>query len=510
MALARVTGAVVAGVAGALVQVEVDISDGLPSVGLVGLPDTTVGEARLRARCAVASVGGQWPNRRITISLTPAEVRKNGAGLDLPMAIAVLAAAQQVPQDRLGGTVFTGELGLDGRLRSARGALPGALAARAAGMPILVAPRDAGPELTRLTGIRILLADGLKDVLDWLCDPDHPGLDGPAADAPQPASARGPDLSDVRGHSYGRLALEVAAAGGHHLAFVGPPGVGKTLLAERLPGLLDDLGDEQALEVACLHSVAGLARADDLYRRPPAQAPHHSASGAAVLGAVRGARVAPGAVTLAHHGVLILDEAPEFARPALEGLRQSLESGTIGLDRAGWSGRLPARFQLVITANPCPCGQRVGRGVGCSCSPAAVRRYAARLSGPLVDRIDLRLSVSRPPDAELGSSAPAEATADVRARVAAARERGRHRLRGRPWSTNASVPTGELRRHWLPDIGGQEMLHEIERRSANLRGPDRVLRVAWTLSDLAGRDRPGRDEIAAAAGLRGASLGWAA
>lgn len=510
MALARVNGVVLAGAQGALVHVEVDVSDGLPGVGLVGLPDKNVNEARLRARCAVASIGGRWPNKRITISLTPAEVRKNGAGLDLPIAIAVLVAGGQLPPDRLAGTVFAGELGLDGRLRSAQGTLPGALAARDRGMTRIVAATDAGQELSRLTGIDVLVSDHLSEVVAWLADPEHPGLPGPAAGARTAEVPPGPDLRDVRGHHYGRLALEVAAAGGHHLALVGAPGVGKTMLAERLPGLLADLDDEESLEVACLHSVAGAARTDAEYHRPPAQAPHHSASSAAILGSMRGSRVAPGAVTLAHRGVLLLDEAPEFSRPALEGLRQSLESGRVSLDRAAWAGTLPAHFQLALTANPCPCGQRIGRGGDCSCSPAAIRRYSARLSGPLMDRVDLRLQVGRPSERELGGAGAPESSADVRSRVCAARERGRRRWRGLPWRTNAAVPAGELRRNWLPDSDGLTLLLDVERRSANLRGPDRVLRVAWTLADLAGRDRPGADEIAAASGLRGAHLGWAA
>lgn len=500
-------GAVVHGPRGRLVRVEVDVSDGLPAIGVIGLPDTTVNESRQRVRCAVTSSGQKWPNRRITISLTPAEVRKNGAGLDLPIAIGVLAAGGGIPGERLDGTVFTGELGLDGALHSASGALPGALAAREAGMNRLVAPRDAGPELARLSGITIHLADRLDQVLHWLVDPEHPGLDSPRPEPLTASGPPGPDLIDVRGHVYGRYALEVAAAGGHHLALIGAPGVGKTMLAERLPGLLGDLGDEGALEVASLYSLAGSPRADAEYSRPPRQSPHHSASAAAVLGAVHGSRVSPGAVTLAHRGVLILDEAPEFSRDALEGLRQSLESGSVRVDRSSWSGRLPARFQLVLTANPCPCGQRVGSGAACSCSPAEVRRYASRLSGPLMDRIDLRLQVSRPADAELIGAGPGESTESVRARVETALERSRHRFAGLPWSTNAAIPAGELRRSWWPDEGGRGLLEDLERRSVNLRGPDRVLRVAWTLADLVGRGRPGRDEVAAAAGLRGATAG---
>jgi magnesium chelatase family protein len=300
----------------------------------------------------------------------------------------------------------------------------------------------------------------------------------------------------------------VAAAGGHHLAMVGAPGVGKTLLAERLPGLLPDLDDEAALEVAAVHGVAGVARSVAAYRRPPMGSPHHSASASSLLGSVHGSRVAPGAVTLAHRGVLFLDEAPEFARPALEGLRQPLESGWISLARSSWSGRLPARFQLIMAANPCPCGQRIGRGAECSCPPAVVRRYASRLSGPLMDRIDIRVVLARPSDAELGWSADVEGSDTVRGRVQEARDRSARRFAGLPWRLNSEMPSGELRRSWQPEADAAELLRAVERRAANLRGPDRVLRMAWSVADLAGHARPRRDDVALALGLRGAGTSW--
>lgn len=509
MALAVVHGAVVSGVSGCVVRVEVDVSDGLPAVGVIGLPDTSVSEARWRARCAIVSSGATWPNKRLTISLSPAEIRKQGAGLDLPIAVGVLAASEQVPHRHLPTTAFIGELGLDGRIRATPGTLPGAIAARQAGIATVVVPVDGARELRRLSGIRIAVVERLVDVVTLLASHDPPGQESQGG-CDDESAVDGPDLRDVRGHALGRLALEVAAAGGHHCALVGPPGVGKTLLAERLVGLLPDLGDADALEVAALHSISGRARPDAEYRRPPARAPHHSASAAAVLGTVRGSRVVPGAVTLAHGGVLFLDEAPEFARPALEGMRQPLESGWLAVDRSGWSGLVPARFQLVVAANPCPCGMRVGTGRGCQCSPAAVRRYAARLSGPMMDRIDIRLSVSRPTDAELAGHVVGEGSAQVRERVLEARARSARRLAGTPWSVNARVATGTLRREFAPDPAGAAVLHELERGSTNLRGPDRVLRVAWTLADLGGRDRPGADEIAAATGLRGAGIPWLA
>lgn len=509
MALAQVDGVVLSGVTGALVRVEVDVADGLPSVGVVGLPDTSVNESRWRARCAVDSIGLKWPNRRITISLSPAEVRKQGAGLDLPIAIGVLAASEQVPVDTLPGTAFIGELGLDGRIRGTHGVLAGALAARAAGVERLVVPSDSACQLDGLSGIRVVVADHLAQAVTVLtvpADDDGP----PPPRRPVVAPDFGLDLADVRGHLMGRVALEVAAVGGHHCALVGAPGVGKTLLAQRLPGLMPDLDDDAALEVAALHGVAGLDRPRGQRHRPPFRAPHHSASSAAILGSVRGARVTPGAATLAHRGVLFLDEAPEFARPALEGLRQPLESGWASLDRSGWSGRLPARFQLILAANPCPCGLRIGTGAGCSCAPAAVRRYATRLSGPLLDRIDIRLALLRPSDAELVSMESGEGSAPVRDRVAAARARAAHRFDGLPYRLNADIAAGDLRRRWVPDPGGAELLRDLDRASVNLRGPDRVLRMAWSVADLAGRSRPGRDDIAMACSLRGASAGWAA
>lgn len=503
------TGVVLSGVTGELVQVEVDIADGLPGVVVVGLPDTSVSESRQRIKVAIERLGCTWPSRRLTIGLSPAELRKQGSGLDLPMAMAVLAASDQLSGADLSTTAFVGELGLDGRLLAPRGVLAAALAARRAGLTRVVVPLAAADQLRRLTGIEVVVADELATAVAVVTGqqpvPD-PVLTGSGAVGTGP----GPDLRDVRGHLQGRLALEVAAAGGHHVALVGSPGVGKTLLADRLPGLLPDLDEDGALEVAAVHSVAGQPRPDGSYHRPPAQSPHHSASAAALLGAVHGSQVVPGAATLAHRGVLVLDEAAELCRPALEGLRQPLESGWISLARSGWRGRLPARFQLVLAANPCPCGRRIGSGAACSCSPAAVRRYVAKLSGPLLDRIDIRLPMTRPADSELASGLDGESTATVRERVIGARERGARRLSGTPWRSNAEVPTGPLRRTWRPDTEAAELLAAIERGSANLRGPDRVLRMAWTVADLAGHDRPNRDDVALAMSLRGASLAWAA
>lgn len=505
MALSHVNGVVLSGVRGAMVRVEVEVATGLPSVGVVGLPDASVNESRWRARSAITAVGATWPNQRVTINLSPAEVRKLGAGLDLPIAVGVLLASGQLQGPDVSDVAFIGELGLDGRLHGTGGALAGALAARAAGLARVIVPVEGAADVSRLSGVGVHLARDLAQVVEIVSgrDAGEAVMSEPASDA-----TLGSDFRDVRGHEHARFALEVAAAGGHHVAFVGPPGVGKTLLAERLPGILPDLDDNEALDVAAIAAVAGGSRSASCFTRPPFQAPHHSASTAAILGAVHGSRVAPGAVTLAHRGVLFLDEAPEFARPVLEGLRQPLESGLIRLARSGWSGLLPATFQLVLAANPCPCGLRVGAGHECSCPPAALRRYAARLSGPLLDRVDIRLAVTRPATAELAAVRAPDDSATMRVRVEAARDRSRARLCGSRWSTNAAVPAGELRRRWPLSGAAADFLVDVERRAANLRGPDRVLRMAWTIADLAGREAPSRDDVARALTLRGAALPW--
>jgi magnesium chelatase family protein len=497
VALARAIGVVLSGVCGSLVRVEVEVSSGLPSVGVVGLPDTSVGESRWRARSALTSIGATWPLQRVTVSLAPAEVRKVGAGLDLPIAIAVLVASEQLSGIHLDSTVLLGELGLDGSLRPVRGALAGVLAAQ--GSDRIIVPAASLAEIGSIPAVR-----GAHDLAEAIAILRGEAV-GASPVAHAPAQSERPDLADVRGHTQARHCLEIAAAGGHHLAMVGAPGIGKTLLAERLPGVMPDLQEESAREVAVVHSLADRPHPGVT---PPFEAPHHSASVSALIGSVSGARVTPGAFVLAHHGVLFMDEAPEFARPCLEALRQPLESGVVSLHRSGWSGTLPSAFQLVVAANPCPCGMR--GTPECSCPPAAIRRYAARLSGPLMDRIDLRVGLSRPRDVELRDPTPAEASSRVRERVAVARERATQRFVETPWKLNARIPTGELRRRFAPDDGGSQLLADVERQSRNLRGPDRILRVAWTVADLQGHDRPTRDDVAQALGLRGAATPWAA
>lgn len=506
--LAQVTGAVLDGAMGIVVLVEVDLAQGLPSIGVVGLAGTTVAEARWRVRSAVTNCGEPWPSGRLTIGLSPADVPKIGTGLDLAIAVGVLTSAGRLPRVAA-DTAFIGELGLDGSVRPVRGALAVADAARRAGVRTMIAASEDAVLMRLVPGLDVHAVTTLSQTLSLIrgetsamAIPQPPVARQPNAPKPdlREPDLPEPDLIDVRGHAFARFAVEVAAAGGHHCALVGEPGVGKSLIGYRLVSLLPDLDPEQAVEVTTLHS---LTRAWDagLLRRPVMQAPHHSASAASLLGTVRGSQVLPGAVSLAHHGVLILDEAPEFARPCLEGLRQPMESGVIALHRVGRLAVLPARCQVVLTANPCPCGKAVGDGADCRCTPMARRRYADRLSGPLLDRIDVRVAVTRPTAGELAQ--PGEPSASVAERVRAARERAVHRFRGQPWSRNAEIPPSALRTRWAPTGEGVALLEAAFAQGSSMRGLDRVLRMAWTVCDLAGVDRPCQSHVATALGLRG-------
>lgn len=492
MGLAEVRGLVLHGVEGVPVRIEVDVSQGLPSIGVVGLPDATIGESRWRVRSAISNSGLSWPSTRLTIGLSPAEVPKHGAGLDLAIAVGILAATSQITVPA--GLAFIGELGLDGRVHPVRGALALIAAARAQGITRLFLPAVNASDL-----IADVECVGVRDLLH-LCAV----LRGTAVPEALPQaldlemSTPELDMADVRGHAHARFGLEVAAAGGHHLLMSGPPGVGKTLLAERIPGLLPDLDDAQALAATSIASLAGIEPLDGaLVRRAPFQAPHHTTTVAAMSGSVRGRSVTPGAVTLAHAGVLFLDEAPEFTRPALECLRQPLEHGHISIDRASLSVRMPARFQLILAANPCPCGQA---GAQCACTSLTRRRYAERLSGPLLDRIDLRLTVRKPARSEL-TSAPGEGSSAIADRVREARERAARRYADVGWSLNSGIPGGELRGRFRVSARAADILDRFE--ALSLRGVDRILRVSWTIADLAGVDQPGPDHVAMAASMRG-------
>ncbi|MCK9389143.1 MAG: YifB family Mg chelatase-like AAA ATPase [Sulfuritalea sp.] len=495
MALAVLRSRALAGLAAPEVTVEVHLAAGLPSFTLVGLPDTEVKEARDRVRAAIQNCGFEFPQRRITVNLAPADLPKESGRFDLPIALGILVASGQIKAATLDAHEFVGELALSGELRAVRGTLAMCAAIRHEAGPhhqaarAFVLPLESAPEAALIDGMSILPAKNLLQVCAHLA-----GREMLAAFAvpPAPTLARYPDLAEVKGQAQAKRALEVAAAGGHSLLMSGPPGAGKSMLAQRLPGLLPPMTASEALESAAVHSLAGSFKIAQWNQRP-FRSPHHSASSAALVGG--GGTPRPGEISLAHNGTLFLDELPEFQRGVLEALREPLESGTINIARAARRAEFPARFQLVAAMNPCPCGWQGHPAGKCRCTPDQVARYRGKLSGPLLDRIDLMFDVPAVAEADLSARGDGESSATVRDRVTTARAVQIER-QGKP---NAQLTPDEVDRHALPDAAGAQLLKQAMARLAlTARAYHRILKVARSIADLAGMQQINAAHVAEA------------
>jgi magnesium chelatase family protein len=480
--LARTNTGTVQGVDGLVIKVEVDMSPGVTSFRMVGLADTAVREAQVRVRSALANSGFGKLEGAVTVNLAPADVKKQGSAFDLAVALGLVAAKGQAPADRLEKALFLGELALDGNLRSVRGVLAAVSKASTEGIARVVVPRANAAEAALVKEVSVYAVDSLREAVDLVSSPW--GAPSPITPRNGERSSEGPDLSDVKGQRAAKRALEIAAAGGHNLLMSGPPGAGKSLLAMRLPSLLPELSFEYALEVTKIHSVAGLLDDGSLVAEPPFRAPHHTVSAAAMVGG--GLGPTPGEVSLAHRGVLFLDELAEFIRPALESLRQPLEEGRVRIRRVDRMAILPARFTLIAAMNPCPCGYLGAHARPCGCTPGMIHRYQARISGPLLDRIDLRVAVRALSPDEMLDKAPGESSAEVRRRVSRARRAQAERFsRGRA-KLNAFMSAKQIARYCHLDDQTERILKRaMERLRFSARAFHRVLKVARTIADLA-------------------------
>lgn len=497
------------GVTGFVVEVEAHVGGSLPGFSISGLGDSAVAQSADRIKAAAGLIPrAPVSQRRVTVNLSPAGLRKVGTGFDLAIFVAVLAAMGQVPARVVAEVVHLGEIGLDGSVRAVPGVLPAVHAAARSGVRHAVVPAANAAEARLVPGIRVHPVGDVMELVRRYADlaKGRPVLEIPVPPVSPPVPRPVKDLSEVIGQSEAKLAIEIAAAGGHHVMLAGPPGAGKTMLAERMPGLLPPLEELEAMEVTAIHSVLGALEDEArLITRPPFVAPHHGASQAAVIGGGSG-RIRPGAITLAHAGILFLDETPEFNKAVLQALRTPLERGNVTIARASETVTLPARFQLVLAANPCPCGNGWGKGRDCSCSPMMRRNYFGKLSGPLLDRVDLQVHV-QPPGLSMADHPGGEGTAVVAARVAMARQAQHERWRAvlaRPHGLNSAVSGGILRsRPWrLPTAVTRGLERAMDQGQLSMRGYDRSLRVAWTMADLQGLSAPGRDQVDLALSFR--------
>lgn len=531
--VSRAASIALTGLEGTAVVAEAAVTNQLPGMAIIGLPDTAIAEAKQRVRLATQHIGFSLSNRFLTVNLSPAAIPKHGSGFDLAIALAAIAASGHLAAPNMHQTAHLGELGLDGDLRRPHGLLTAVIAAQQLGFAYAMVPAHAAHEASLVPGITVIAVHNLRDAVQWYLDPaardlrltaqtvtrQHEPSDAlfeeskretvevSARATPDGVATTNPDISEIVGQPEAVEMLTIAAAGRHHISLVGPPGAGKTLLASQLPSILPDLDAEESLVASSIASLGGTALTE-LVRRPPFVSPHHTASKTAVIGGGEGGTVRPGAVTRATHGVLFLDEAAEFARDVLESLRQPLESGTVEIQRARVTATLPARVQLVLASNPCPCGYAgvVDIAEPCTCPPSRRISYLKRISGPLSDRIDLRMNVRRVLSVvQSQNEEPRLTSAEIRSRVLAARERAAERWRDTPWRVNGDVPGTWLRRPELrlPRADTIVLDQALRRGSLTVRGYDRTLRLGWTIADLTGKERPGRAELARALTLRG-------